>query len=134
MDKSKTALLVVLLLFALGNVSAQTARRPRPARRTEAKPEAVIPVAQPSPAAATVRQPAAPVLLAVVNGQNITTAEIDPGVREEAESLNDKISEERRQVLELQVNTLLLEAEASRRKMTSQQLYDIEVKRKLTEP
>lgn len=134
MNKSKSALLVVLLLFALGNVSAQTARRQRPARRTEAKPEVVIPVAQPSPAAPTVRPPAAPVLLAVVNGQNVTTAEIDPSAREEAESLNDKIAEARRQVLELQVNTLLLEAEASRRKMTSQQLYDIEVKRKLTEP
>ena len=73
-------------------------------------------------------------LLAVVNGQNVTTAEIDPRIREEVESLNDKIAEARRQILELQVNTLLLEAEAARRKMTAQQLYDLEVKRKLTEP
>ena len=122
------------MLFALGNVAAQTARRQRPARRNAARPEVVIPVAQPSPTAPTVRPPAAPVLLAVVNGQNVTTAEIDPRAREEAESLNDKIAEARRQILELQLNTLLLDAEASRRKMTSQQLYDVEVKRKLTEP
>ncbi|MDQ1638057.1 MAG: hypothetical protein QOF62_1396 [Pyrinomonadaceae bacterium] len=123
------------MLFALGSVSAQTARRQRPARRNNvAKTEVAIPVAQPSPTAPTVRPPAAPVLLAVVNGQNVTSAEIDPRARDEAETLNDKIAEARRQILELQVNTLLLEAEASRRKMTSQQLYDIEVKRKLTEP
>lgn len=134
MDKPKTVLLLVLTLFALGSVNAQTARRQRPARRNMAKPEVVTPVAQPSPTAPTVRPPAAPVLLAVVNGQNVTTAEIDPRAREEAESLNDKIAEARRQILELQVNTLLLDAEASRRKMTSQQLYDVEVKRKLTEP
>lgn len=133
MNKPKIVLLIVLMLFGLGIASAQTDRR-RPARRTPAKAEVIVPVAQPSPTAPVVRPPAAPVLLAVVNGQNVTTAEIDPSAREEAESLNDKIAEARRQILELQVNTLLLEAEASRRKMTSQQLYDIEVKRKLTEP
>jgi protein-disulfide isomerase len=132
MNKPKSVLLIVLVLCGLGIVSAQTARRR--ARRTPAQPEVVVPVAQPSPTAPTVRPPAAPVLLAVVNGQNVTTAEIDPSAREDAESLNDKIAEARRQILELQVNTLLLEAEAARRKMTSQQLYDIEVKRKLTEP
>jgi protein-disulfide isomerase len=134
MNKPKTVSLLVLILFVLGSANAQTARRQRPARRNVAKPEVEIPVAQPSPPAPTVRPPAPPVLLAVVNGQNVTTAEIDPRAREEAESLNDKIAEARRQILELQVNTLLLDAEASRRKMTSQQLYDVEVKRKLTEP
>jgi protein-disulfide isomerase len=134
MNKPKTVLLIVLMLFAIGNVFAQTARRQRSARRNVVKTEVEIPVAEPSPIAPTVRPAAAPVLLAVVNGQNVTTAEIDPRAREEAESLNDKIAEARRQILELQVNTLLLEAEASRHKMTSQQLYDLEVKRKLTGP
>src|SRR6266576_1356397 len=133
MSPLKTVSLLLILLFALASANAQT-RRPRPVRRTAAKTEAVAPVAEPSPAATAVRPAAAPVLLAVVNGQNVTTAEIDPRVREEVESLNDKIAEARRQILKLQVNTLLLEAEASRRKMTSQQLYDIEVKRKLSEP
>lgn len=134
MNKPKTVSLLVFMLFVLGSVNAQTARRQRPARRSVAKTEVKIPVAQPSPTVPTVRPPAAPVLLAVVNGQNVTTAEIDPRAREEAENLNDKIAEARRQILELQVNTLLLDAEAYRRKMTPQQLYDIEVKRKLTEP
>ncbi|HXL80309.1 MAG TPA: thioredoxin domain-containing protein [Pyrinomonadaceae bacterium] len=133
MNQPKTVSLLLILLFALASANAQT-RRPRPVRRAAAKPGSVAPVAAPSPAATAVRAPAAPVLLAVVNGQNVTTAEIDPRIREEVESLNDKIAEARRQILELQVNTLLLEAEAARRKMTAQQLYDLEVKRKLTEP
>lgn len=134
MNNSKTVSLLLILLFAFTCANAQTSRKQRPVRRSAAKPGPEIPAVQPSPIPTTVRPPAAPVLLAVVNGQNITTAEIDPRVREEVESLNDKIAEVRRQILELQINTLLLEAEAARRKMTAQQLYDIEVKRKLTEP
>jgi protein-disulfide isomerase len=134
MSKPKTVSPFLLLMLVLASASAQTAQRTRPARRNVAKPEPVAPVAQPSPTAPWVRPASPPVLLAIVNGQNITTAEIDPRVREEAESLNDRIAEARRQILELQVNTLLLEAEAARRKMTAQQLYDIEVKRKLGEP
>jgi protein-disulfide isomerase len=132
MNNLKNIAVILVLLFAL-NAQAQT-RRQRPVRRTVAKPEPLAPVAAPPTAIPVAKPPAAPVLLAVVNGQNVTTAEIDPRVREEAEGLNDKISEARRQIFELQVNTLLLEAEATRRKITSQQLYDIEVKRKLTEP
>jgi protein-disulfide isomerase len=135
MHKPKTvSLFLLMMLFTLTGAKAQTARRQRPARRDVVKPDLVTPVGQPSPAAPAVRPPAAPVLLAVVNGQNITTAEIDSRAREEVESLNDKIAEARRQILELQVNTLLLDAEAARRKITAQQLYDLEVKRKLTEP
>ncbi len=134
MRKLQPLSLIILLLFSPAAANSQTTRRPRPARRSVAKPAPVTPVAQPSPATAVVRPPAAPVLLAVVNGQNVTTGEIDPRVRQEVETLNDKIAEARRQILELEINTLLLDAEAARRKLTGQQLYDIEVKRKLTEP
>ena len=88
---------------------------------------AVEPIAQPP-------TPLAPVLLAVVNGQNVTTAEIEAKARQDVESLPQKIAEARRQVLELEINTLLLESEARKRKLTSQQLYDAEVKKKLTPP
>jgi protein-disulfide isomerase len=134
MHKLKLLSLILLLLFARTTTNTQTTRRQRPVRRNVAKPAPVTPVAQPSPANAVVRPPATPVLLAVVNGQNVTTGEIDPRVRQEVEALNDKIAEARQQILELQINTLLLDAEAARRKLTGQQLYDNEVKRKLTEP
>lgn len=131
MHKLQPLSLIILLLFAPIAANAQTTRRQRPARRDVAKPG---PAAQPTPANAVERPPAAPVLLAVVNGQNVTTGEIDSRVRKEVETLNDRIAEARRQILELQINTLLLDAEAARRKLTGQQLYDNEVKRKLTEP
>jgi len=55
-------------------------------------------------------------------------------VRVEVEAVEARIDEARRQLLELQINTLLLESEAGKRKMTSQQFYDLEVARKITEP
>jgi protein-disulfide isomerase len=76
----------------------------------------------------------APVLLATVNGQNVTTADIDPQARAEVEALEGKIAEARRQVLGMEINTLLLDTEARKRKVTAQQLYDIEVARKITPP
>ncbi len=131
MNNLKTVSLLFLLLFAFTGTHAIAQRR-RPVRRDTAKPAPVTPVVQPAPT--PMRPPAAPVLLAIVNGQNVTTAEIEPRVRAEVESLNDKIIEARRQILELQINTLLLQTEAGRRKVTPQQLYDVEVKRKLSEP
>lgn len=78
--------------------------------------------------------PSGPVLLATINGQSITTASLDPKVREEVDALDARIAEARRQVLEIQVNTLLLESEAAKRRITPQQLYDVEVSKKITEP
>jgi protein-disulfide isomerase len=75
-----------------------------------------------------------PVLLATVNGQNVTTADIDPRARQEVEAVERKIAEARRQILELEINTLLLSTEATKRKVTPQQLYESEVARKITQP
>jgi len=72
--------------------------------------------------------------LAIVNGQTITTADIDPKVREEVEAVDARIDEARRQILELQINTLLLESEAGKRRITPQQLYNSEVARRISEP
>jgi len=75
-----------------------------------------------------------PVLLAIVNGQNITTADIDARAREEADGLDGKIAEARKQILELEINSQLLDVEAKKRKMTPQQLYEAEVVKKMAEP
>jgi protein-disulfide isomerase len=72
--------------------------------------------------------------LAIVNGQTLTTLDIDPNAREEIESLDERIADEKRRVLELQINTELLEIESRKRKMTSQQLYDLEVTKRVTNP
>jgi protein-disulfide isomerase len=72
--------------------------------------------------------------LATVNGQNITTADIDQQAREEAEGLDGKIADARKQILELEINSQLLEVEARKRKITAQQLYEAEVVKKIAEP
>ena len=76
----------------------------------------------------------APIPLALVNGQSITSVDIDPKVRQEVDALDARIAEARRQVLELQVNTLLLESEAGKRRTSPQQLYNLEIARKIAEP
>ena len=134
MNTAKNALFVLFLfLFAVGSQAQTQRRRPRPP--VVAKPAATEPAAQPNPTPAPpVSAPSGPVALATVNGQSITTANIDPKVREEVDAVDARIAEARRQVLEMQINTTLLESEAAKRKMTTQQVYDLEISKKITEP
>jgi protein-disulfide isomerase len=134
MTALKTAFLVLLVCIVAA--AAQTPRRRASTRTPAVKP--VVPVAQPTPNSSAplpaVARPATPTLLAVVNGQNITTADIDPKVRQEYEAVEERVAEARRQLVQLQLNTLLLESEAHKRKISSQQLYDTEVAKKISEP
>lgn len=50
------------------------------------------------------------------------------------DALDARIAEARKQVLDVQVNTFLLESEAAKRRISPQQLYDLEVSKKITEP
>jgi protein-disulfide isomerase len=135
MKNATTLLTAFFLLFVASDVSAQRTRRrgsTRPAASKPAEPSpqpTLTPTPEETPAA-----PMAPVLLATVNGQNITTADIDPQVRQEVEALDGKIAEARKQVLDLEINTVLLEAEARKRKISAQQLYEVEVVKKITQP
>jgi protein-disulfide isomerase len=136
MNTLKTLSVVVLLFFFTAPAAAQTSRTTGTRRPVVTKPAAVQPVSQPAPgsAASVASAPSAPVPLATVNGESITTANIDPKVRQELEALDARIAEARRQVLELQINTLLLESEAAKRRMSSQDLYNLEIAKKVTEP
>jgi protein-disulfide isomerase len=127
--------------FTLISLLAVTVAAQSPRRRTKPRTAPANTVtAQPSPEAAsnaentTVREPKPAVPLAVVNGQTITTSDIDPRVRNEIETVDEQIFAARKRVLELQINTLLLETEARKRRTTSQQIYDAEVTRKIAEP
>src|SRR4029079_13314170 len=73
------------------------------------------------------RPPAAKVDLVVVNGQTVTTAELEPNLGQELEHLDDKIAEARRSVLDLQINTTLLDVEAKKRRIDTHRLYELEV-------
>lgn len=136
MNTFKTLFIVLLLAFVAGESLAQTPRRRGTRRPVVSNPNTTQPVSQPTPltTAPAVARPSAPILLATVNGQSVTTAEIDPKVRLEVEALEERIAEARRQILALQINTLLLESEAAKRRISPQQLYNLEIVRKITEP
>ena len=129
----KSFIIVTLMLTLVGGAPAQTSRRKASVRQVPAKPA----VPHPTPTTVSAKEPRAlkaPIPLAIVNDQTITTADLDPNVREEVESLEERIADASRQVFELQINTALLELEASKRKLTPQQLYNLEVSKHLTEP
>jgi len=70
----------------------------------------------------------------VLNGQTITTADFPAELRAQLDSLEDRIADTRRSIVELQINTALLQAEAKKRGITSHQLYEVEVTRKVSKP
>ncbi|HEU4508814.1 MAG TPA: thioredoxin domain-containing protein [Pyrinomonadaceae bacterium] len=123
----------VLITVLFSPVLAQTAKRKAPVKR---KPAVATPqpkqVAQPIPQ--TTRNPSAPASLVIVNGQTITTADLEPALRQELETLEDKIAEARRNVLDAQINTVLLEVEAKKRGIDKQRLYELEVSRRVRAP
>ncbi len=132
--KIASTLLIFLILSTGYEVSAQRSRRGvrQPSKPPPTPNQTTILESPPIPTRPTA--PVLPVLLAVVNGQEITTASLEPNVRQEIESLPVRISEAKRAVLQMEINTVLLDSEAKRRRLNSQQLYDAEVAKKLTKP
>jgi protein-disulfide isomerase len=74
------------------------------------------------------------VRIAVVNGQTITTSDLEPRVAEAVETLEERLASARRQILSMEINTLLLQTEAKKRNISNQRLYDIEIGRRIGEP
>jgi hypothetical protein len=72
--------------------------------------------------------------LAIVNGQIISQGDLDPAVAQEMSKLGQRIAEARVQILGMQINTVLLDLEARRRKLTPQQVYDLEVTKRIVDP
>ena len=120
------ALLLMLTLWS--GASAQTSKRRGAVRKPVATKEAEASTPQPTPSTPPVaRASTGPVSLVIVNGQTLTTADLEPALRQEVESLDSKIAEARRAILELQINTLLLAAEAKKRRIDTHRLYELEV-------
>jgi len=111
---------------------AQTTKRRGAVRKpTVTTPTTPQPVAQPTPASKPARPPAAPAPLVSVNGQTFTTADLEPALRQELESVDDKIADARRSLLDLQINTTLLQVEAKKRRIDSHRLYELEVSNRI---
>lgn len=69
-----------------------------------------------------------------MDGQTLTSADLDPAVRQELEAVERKIAEARRSVLQLEINTILLHLEAKKRGIDSHRLYETEVSNRATMP
>jgi protein-disulfide isomerase len=121
-------LLLVLFLWSVapGQTPKRRAATRKPATSTTLPTQSVAQPA-PTPAPQPARPPAAPVSLVVVNGQTFTTADLEPALRQVLESLDQKIAEARKNVLDLQINTMLLAAEAKKRGIDTHRLYQAEV-------
>ena len=125
---------LILILALWSAAPAQTSKRRGAVRKPTTPTPPAQPVAQPTPASNPVRPPAAPAALVIVNGQTLTTADLEPALRQELESLDDKIADARRSVLDLQVNTMLLQVEAKKRRIDSHRLYELEVTNRIPAP
>ena len=131
-----------LLLALTGGVIAQSPGKRRTARQQPTAKAAVSQPAaetqpQPTPTVTTPAAPAdstIPSALAILNGQTITVSDLDPAVTKEVAKLGEKVADARRQILDLQINTVLLDVEAKKRKLTPQQVYELEVAKRITEP
>lgn len=118
------ALLLFAVLAAPGVLSGQT---------QTVVPQQTATVAD--PAAACGCEPAPlPEVLATVNGVNVTRQDISPEVRKRVADLQQQLIEARRRELDLQINSVLLEAEAKRRGMSSAKLLESEVVARTPEP
>ena len=155
----KTALgaLSLILLLTLSTTSvAQTRRRGTTTRKAAAKPQQET-VAQPTQPASGSRRPPTestptgptqttngptapaspaqgPINIVELNGQTLSTADLDPAARQQIEQVNDKIAAAKRQILDLQINTILLQVEANRRRIDTHQLYETEVTKRIPTP
>lgn len=78
--------------------------------------------------------PPKPAALGSVNGEPVTLADLDPAVSQMVESLDGKILEVRRNVLDAMINELLFEVEAGKRRITVDKLLDVEAFDRISAP
>lgn len=133
-----------VVIFLTANISfSQSPARRRPVRGTTAaaKPAAQRADAATAPAPAPSATPLSapldttiPINLAILDGQTISVGDLNPEVAQEIARLGEKISQARREMLDVQINTVLLEIESRKRKIPAQAIYDQEVARRITEP
>lgn len=125
------AVLIGVSLF-ISQAAAQTTRgRQRPAR--PATTTTTTPPARPTPTPAANPAPTQN-SLAIVNGQAITLADFDPQVRQAVERLDADMPSLRTDALNARINTLLIENEAQKRKVTTEQLIDAEINNLIKDP
>jgi len=142
----------LLALTLACSVAAQTRRgtpaatpaRPKPPAQTAAPKPTQTPAARPNPAPP--QQAAAPAedcgceagplpeVLGTVNGVKITRADLNPQVQQRVVQLQQEVVQARKRELDLQINSILLQAEAKKRNTTTTKLIEAEVLAKTVVP
>ena len=143
------ALLVfsLLVVFVVSPTLAQTRRRTPTTRKTPTTTKQQQPTAPqtqststtpannaaatPTPSAPT---PAAPIAIVVINGQTLSSSDLDPASRQKVETVAQKITAARKGALDLQINNTLLDIEAKKRRIDAQRLYELEVGNRVPTP
>lgn len=77
---------------------------------------------------------ALPDVLAIVNGIKITRSDIDTQIKQRVRDIQQQVVDARKQELDLQINSKLLEAEARKRKISTVKLLEEEVIAKVKDP
>ncbi|HWS88876.1 MAG TPA: thioredoxin domain-containing protein [Pyrinomonadaceae bacterium] len=113
-------------LFLLAALAAPAAGQTQPSAQT--------PAAADTAAACACESSPLPEVLATVNGVRITRQDISPAVQKKVADLQRRVVEARRNELDLQINSALLEAEAKKRGLSAAKLLESEVNSKTTEP
>jgi protein-disulfide isomerase len=133
---------------------AQTPARPKPSTGAAAKPATQTPARRPTPTptpAASRPQgdnpptPAKledcgceagplPEVLATVNGIKITQADLRPELVQQIQALQQEVVDARKQILDVKVNSILLDAEAKKRGVSNEKLFEDEVVNKTVQP
>jgi protein-disulfide isomerase len=127
----KTLIYTAALALALcGPAAAQTNRgaaapRPTPAPAPAAQPAAAHPCGCDVPLPAVVAQ---------AGSVRVTPADFSPQTQQQARQLMDQVVEARRNELNLQINSILLEAEAKKRGVSTIKLIEDEVVAKAVNP
>jgi protein-disulfide isomerase len=75
-----------------------------------------------------------PEVLAEVNGIKITRADLSPTVSQQIQALQNEVVDARKQLLDVKINSILLDAEAKKRGVTSAKLFEDEVTNKTVQP
>jgi protein-disulfide isomerase len=138
----KFALIISFALFVCASQVARAQRRgaTAPARpaATPAKPAATPAPTQPAPAVKAddcgCESEAPPDVVAIVNGVRVSSKEIDEPIKGKIQELQQGVVDARKHELDLQINSMLLDAEAKKRGTTNTKLVEQEVIKKTPEP
>lgn len=124
---------IFYLLFLLATASAPIAAQTGASQTTAPTAVAVKPVSAIAENCGC-EDTRLPEVLAVVNGVKITQKDISPQTQARVVELQRQVIEARRRELDLQINSLLLEAEAKKRGISTTKIIEVEIIAKAQEP